>query len=254
MISRDSASTDPDATFDVFVNGHHKSLDVSYFADRSKVLTRGNTKDSQKQIKLTGIEDDVFEMYVACVHNGSDTTRSWARTFQDSLNPSASDREKQEDADAVFMKLINLNILAKERLKDEAMANLANDEIIRFSHVTGMVPTSPVDLIFHRVDDGDLDNPDRLRRIMCDLRVYETATFGGQKLRAEVTEMTAVRDIAVHVLDFMPPISNFKRSVMNNWKSDPCRYHDHRYTPRCQPKVSAQENSGELSTRVQFCS
>lgn len=254
MVPRDSASTDPDVTFDIFVNDQRKPLEVSYFADRSDVLTAGNTNDPQKQIRLTDIKEGIFEMYVDCVRDGSNKTkiRSWAGTFEQSMKPNVGKRKKQRAADAVFMKLIHLNMLAKE-LEDDALANDAVDEIVRFSHVTNMIPANPVSTLYDLVEDGDLDESDRLRRLMNDFRLYETVANGNQRFREEISEMTAKLDIAIRALDYMRPIPNSPFSVMNNWLRDPCRYHDHKNSKRCEPRGTFSENSGKSSICVKSC-
>lgn len=184
-------------------------------------------------VVLKGQEPEVLKMYADCVKFGTDEIGCLGDEYDKSLKPklpNATQEEKQKTADAVFVKLIDLYLLARY-LEDGETAHTVIDHIVHLSDDIHMIPSTSVDLAYSRTEKGD-----RLRQLMCDFWIYETAATGSKRLLDQVHDVEAKRDIGLGLLEFMAPVPGFQKSVAEDWFSDKCHYHDHSDGARCDWK------------------
>lgn len=128
--------------FDVFV-GERTSLPKCYalkteiFTKRSGLLTRRLSAAPQWPVILDNVKPDVFEVYESTVHWSAGNVKKWAYVFENFPQP---DVEKETAVDGVFTNLVRLYLLA-EYMEDPQTANLAINEIVRFTSLTNMILT-----------------------------------------------------------------------------------------------------------------
>lgn len=219
------------------------TLVTQLFADRSPYLAEELAERPHEPITLIVEDLEVFQVLIDCVKYGPQTFQPLAATVGQSLEQNDSKKHKQEAADAFFMKLVHLYLLAAE-LKDDHTKNMAIDEIIRFSDATGIIPArTPIMWTFSVTLSGD-----RLRRLMCDFWIYETASDGSGRLYSMAHHEKFFTEVARGLLNVFTPDPGHGRSVKQNWCRDKCRYHEHEHTDRCDDRVNKSQNSGRSST------
>lgn len=218
------------------------SLETRLFTKRSGYLAQCIADKPQEQIFLLETNPEVFEVYIQCVRIGAHKIKTWSNSFE--LGTQRGSREIQEAADAVFKLLIDLYLLAGVRLWDDRTAHLAIDEIVRFSHDFDVIPESSVDWAYENTEKDD-----RLRWLMRDFWIYETALAGSKRLLNEpFLHDDAMHDIAIGLLPHIEHISGFEDTVKENVDGDKCYYHDHENTGRCDNMSSSSGDSCELRT------
>lgn len=211
-------------------------LETQLFTKRSVYLAKCIAENPHEQIYLPETTPRVFRVYIDCIRNGSQEIETWSNTFE--LSTQGGSREKQNDADAVFHMLIDLYSLAGKMLLDDRTAHLATDEIIRFSDYSGLIPEISMDCAYRKTENGD-----RLRRLLSDFWIYETATAGSERLmRKPFLHKDAMHDIAMGLLPLVKPIPGFEERVEENYSRDKCYYHDHENTARCDNLLSTSDD------------
>lgn len=188
-------------------------------------------RNPKRPVDLKEEDPEVFNEYMNCVYFGAGAFKHYADDIK-SCSTSSRDNEIHE----AFGALIRVYLLA-DKLHDLATANIAIDEIIRFSDIVNIVPReSRVCLAYSHTAERS-----PLRLLMRDFWVYDMNPSG--KLPLHNAHADFLRDIALEF--FRAKDKGWKQTVdqalykhlKENTKKDKCHYHQHdEKHPRCGPE------------------
>lgn len=234
-------SYDLEHTFDVIVGDPSSpeskrfTLHTSVFVAQSGFLAavrkpEWNAQDPETPVDLTDEDPDLFHAYMNYVYSGFETVEHWVDEFELSVQPETSANDKQT---ARFTKLIRFYLLCV-KLIDFKAANMAIDEIIRFSGLARVVPPlAATSLAYSSTAEGA-----PLRALVRDYWMYESGNVERRALSAEDFPVECLQDVILAALDRLDELplerADLNMSVRTLCLRDKCRYHLHgRQHPQC---------------------
>lgn len=184
----------------------------------------------EKPVDLRDEEPEVFNTYINCVYFGQNALKH----HEDDLKSSPAS-ESQATASAGFRALIQVYLLA-DKLQDPTTANIAIDEIIRFSDAAKLVPSAGYSLVYSQTPRNS-----PLRTLMRDFWINEMNPTTKKPLKNLPLEL--MQDIMAEFLQVKDKYEGstvreaFRRTLSADTKQDRCRYHQHDDKhPRCVPE------------------
>lgn len=176
---------------------------------RSRFLKAARSEMWTEIDKPTLLDDhdcDTFHLYLHCVYKDAIPDLQ--------LKPEDG---PEQLANETFTALIKLYALA-DKLQDLASANLAIDEISRFSEIEDVVPSKPaLDLAYATTPPGST-----LRRLLVDLYFYDACS---DKIAADAEDFP--KDMMVEFIRAYAASLNTSRSTLNAAREAQCFYHLH---------------------------
>lgn len=228
------------STLDVVVGSETFSLHTSIFAERSEFFRAARkpewlTGDPKKPVDLKDEDAEIFGTYINCVYFEQDVLTVYADECD-----SCPESDRYVKANVGFQALVRLYILS-DKLQDLATANIAIDEIIRFSDITQALPANDFSHVY-----GNTPPNSPLRVLLRDYFVYERDLSSAAN-RLDDLPPEALKDIMLEVLrtqqehGALTVEEAFSKQISANMDTDRCYYHQHDDShPRCASKPSSE--------------